>query len=281
MPLSYASLLAQVRSSYYNNAKRKIELEEGNPCVLYFIRPLSFYFTPFFLWLKLSPNQASWLSCGIGIAASLALSTGRSAFLQMGAWLFLFYYIVDYVDGNIARVHGTTSHYGKFLDGVVGEVVDSLFWLCLGMGIYRRSLLTQNSFLLFSNEPSLYLLVGGVATAAFLGTAYVIARYGQAVANLENILPKKEGETEKNSAPIFKRPSHKQSLFRFLQHFQGGAQRVSCSIRAPGLFLAAYVSDWLPVYLLLYTVYYVLNCIFECAVILYVGQRKLDVFRSY
>ena len=82
-------------------------------------RYLSFFITPFFLKLNISANVTTCLSGGIGVLATLFIFFGTKQYLIIGLWIFLFSYLMDFVDGNIARVKGTSTFFGKFIDGYI------------------------------------------------------------------------------------------------------------------------------------------------------------------
>ena len=82
-------------------------------------RYLSFFITPFFLKLNISANVTTCLSGGIGVLATLFIFFGTKQYLIIGLWIFLFSSLMDYVDGNIARVKGTSTFFGKFIDGYI------------------------------------------------------------------------------------------------------------------------------------------------------------------
>lgn len=280
----YLHLAERVRLCYSENKKEEIEKKENNFFILYFFRPLSFYLTPLFLQVKATPNQVTWSGFSIGILACLAFIRGTPFFFQLGAWFYILYIFSDHIDGNIARFHGTTSHYGKFLDGVVTMMVESLFWLCFGLGVYRYSLVNHPSFLsLFDEEPSMLLLAGGMATASFLGTHYLKVRYGLALTSIEKMAPPTERDRDSGREREGSGNGHspKKRFFHSTRNFSKTVERILHFIQIPFLFLAVYVPDLLPLYLFLFTAYSVLNCMVACAVLLYTAQRHLAFFRPY
>ncbi len=187
------SLREKVKASYMNNKKVEFERQAGDPLIFYGIRPLSLEVTPFFLRLKWTPNQVSCLGAAFGISACFAFLFGSPVLFQAGAWLYLLYFLCDYVDGNIARFHGTTNHYGKFLDCSFDILIESLLWPSLGWGIYRY--LQRHPFAsweAFSQNRELFALLGGVTAVWIIATEVVKLRYSAILANIGQNVPREE-----------------------------------------------------------------------------------------
>jgi phosphatidylglycerophosphate synthase len=101
----------------------------------YVTRQLSFYMTWLILPLGLNANQITIVSFFIGLASCGFFLTGFLGGI-IGAILFNIFFVFDGVDGNIARLTGTTSFYGKYLDGKVGMTMQFFPYLFIGFGLY-------------------------------------------------------------------------------------------------------------------------------------------------
>ncbi|MBF0107032.1 MAG: CDP-alcohol phosphatidyltransferase family protein [Deltaproteobacteria bacterium] len=102
-------------------------------------RQISFLMTPLFIRCHISANAASYLKGVSGLVASLLLCLGTQAGLVLGIMLyFVTRQIMDLIDGNIARVTGTSSFYGKFIDGFMDVFLLSLFRLALAYYLYAN-----------------------------------------------------------------------------------------------------------------------------------------------
>lgn len=142
--------LTQVRESFNPN------IDDGPIISKYFLRPASFYVT--YLLLKLGirrPNQVTGLCLFCGIISAIFFILGQRTFFSLGVFFYLCFWIFDYSDGNIARVTDLATYYGKFLDGVVDTLIETLlpFSLCLGVYFTRHHklfLFTGFSFALLS-----------------------------------------------------------------------------------------------------------------------------------
>jgi phosphatidylglycerophosphate synthase len=102
-------------------------------------RPVSIYITMLFLKFNMSANIATgiFLVCGL-ISSLLLISTSRVMFFT-GVFLFQIWYILDHVDGEIARYKRQTSITGMYFDHMVHYIVHPLLFICLGFGIFLRN----------------------------------------------------------------------------------------------------------------------------------------------
>ena len=86
-------------------------------------RYISFYVTPIFYYLRFSPNMITLLSLITGVSGSLLIIIFSEIYLQIGIILFFLSIIIDYCDGNIARILNIPTFYGRFLDGFIDTLV--------------------------------------------------------------------------------------------------------------------------------------------------------------
>lgn len=77
----------------------------------------------FFAAFPLTPNQWTLLSVVPALAGFAALVYGQMA---AGIALFAVSAVIDAIDGGVARVTGTASRLGAFLDGVIDRIVEAL-----------------------------------------------------------------------------------------------------------------------------------------------------------
>src|SRR2546425_9107195 len=96
--------------------------------------PLHRFFVPVARLLfraRLRPNHLTVLGLGVSIAAAYVFSVGR---LRWGAALLAVAGLFDFFDGAVARLAGSDSDYGAFLDSVVDRYSDLA--VLLGMLVY-------------------------------------------------------------------------------------------------------------------------------------------------
>jgi len=86
--------------------------------------PLHRFFDPVARLLfraRVRPNHLTVLGLGVSIAAAFVFSVGR---LRWGAALLAVAGLFDFFDGAVARLAGSDSDYGAFLDSVVDRYSD-------------------------------------------------------------------------------------------------------------------------------------------------------------
>ncbi len=96
------------------------------------MRKGSIYLTWTFERLGLGPDHASWLSLAAGIVGASFLAGGRIGFGILGINLW---YLLDHVDGELARHTGRLSPTGAYLDTVINFFVQPLTFLGFGWGL--------------------------------------------------------------------------------------------------------------------------------------------------
>jgi len=277
--MSYGQILREVAALYRGNPKRRFDREGGNLFIMYFVRPVSVYLSPIFVMARMSANQATWTGFMLGLAGCILLGTGTPLLAKLGFWLFFACFMFDHIDGNLARYYGKTNHFGKFLDGSTGTIVESALYLGLGAGAYREiqtyPLIGQRSLELGAE----YLLwLGGLAAAAILATAYLDVRYSNAVAEAGQL----DGATARDhsSAVVAPRNLLLGIETRVYKQMIGAVKKVFDSAAIPALFVAVYTHA-MTVWLLLFAFYRCAMFVVTYARIVYSARKTLNAFRSY
>ena len=87
----------------------------------------------------ITPNQITFLSLLIGLLSAGFYVSGRSDTLLWGA-VFLYGKVFLYnVDGNLARVRGTSSRLGRFLDSIVDFFITVLVYIGISFYLVETS----------------------------------------------------------------------------------------------------------------------------------------------
>jgi len=73
---------------------------------------------------SLTPNQISGVSFLLMLAAAAALATGRGYLVVAGAVLVQVAFVLDCVDGQLARFTGRTSRFGTVFDTILDRYAD-------------------------------------------------------------------------------------------------------------------------------------------------------------
>lgn len=123
--------VAEIKACY--NLADKAE-DDAIWMVRYFVRPLSFYFSWFFVRINVSANGATVISLILGLMGCGLLALGDRQNSIIGCALLLGWLVLDHVDGNLARFYKTQSKFGDFLDTIACYTVLALFPLGFGIG---------------------------------------------------------------------------------------------------------------------------------------------------
>jgi len=89
----------------------------------YAFRQLSFFLTPFFIIGHFSPNTISVFGLLIGLISAGLIAFGSNNLFPLGILLYFFGIIVDYCDGNVARITQRSTFFGRFIDGVIDIIL--------------------------------------------------------------------------------------------------------------------------------------------------------------
>jgi len=118
---------------------KELDAMQGNPWHSWsgrkIIRPLSFYLAK--LFIRVDPNIISFIMILIGFISLPFFILGGYSNVIIGAIILQFYYLFDYIDGNVARMTHKESLRGKYLDFIANITVNPLVFIALGYGLFR------------------------------------------------------------------------------------------------------------------------------------------------
>ena len=101
-------------------------------------RPLSYYLAfliaNYTAWL---PNQISLLTVGLVVICAALLAFGSAATLAAGGIILFLAHLLDYVDGDVARLKHACSKSGAWLEAVKDGLEEFLVIVGLLVGSYR------------------------------------------------------------------------------------------------------------------------------------------------
>src|SRR3954469_3903110 len=90
-------------------------------------------------WRWVTPNRLTTAAFLIGLGSAAALWQGTYGWLLLGALLFHLSFVLDCMDGKIARLNGTGSVFGAWLDYVFDRLRVLVCTIGLFGGQYERT----------------------------------------------------------------------------------------------------------------------------------------------
>jgi phosphatidylglycerophosphate synthase len=148
----------------YKSSLKLIEVEEVFDLIFY--RPLAFLFVKLIYGTNITPNQITILSLSFGIAGGIALSFGTVQSILLAAFLFITFNVLDCSDGQLARLKGNGTEFGRILDGMADYMVSTSAYLGIGFGFANHS-----------SNPLLYWLLILVTAASNIMHAVLVDFY--------------------------------------------------------------------------------------------------------
>ncbi|NQT06197.1 MAG: CDP-alcohol phosphatidyltransferase family protein [Candidatus Omnitrophica bacterium] len=100
-------------------------------------RPGSFYLAYLLMGAGVSANLATIFGLVVGLISLLFFAMSDKVF-YLGTLFYILYWFFDFADGNIARVSNSASYYGKFLDGMVDALIETLLPLSIAIGLFIK-----------------------------------------------------------------------------------------------------------------------------------------------
>lgn len=156
--------MKQILASY-TPEKRK----DTSIWAMIFSRPLSFLVTYVMINLGFSANTVSVLSIFVALAACILIMIGHPI-STIGVFVFLFWDVMDCVDGNIARVKRTASAKGEFMDAVSGYTAPAFIYLSVGVAAF-------NEPGILSGIGSWIIVIGAVASISDLLSRIIYQKF--------------------------------------------------------------------------------------------------------
>ncbi len=83
----------------------------------------------------LTPNMVTGISFALGLASAVTFGYAAETMAGWAALLFMLAVLTDHMDGELARMTGTTSTIGHHLDYIVGTLNYAALFIGLGVGL--------------------------------------------------------------------------------------------------------------------------------------------------
>jgi len=99
---------------------------------VYFFRPIGMVFARAARRLRLTPTAVTLIGSAVGVAGGVLLYDQRLALAAFG--LIILHSILDSSDGQLARMTGRSSEFGRMLDGIGGYVTHGAIYLSILAG---------------------------------------------------------------------------------------------------------------------------------------------------
>lgn len=100
-------------------------------------RKPSIYITWLLLHTPITPTGATFLFLLTGLAACVIFLAGTSMAFLAGSIVLEIWYVMDMVDGEIARYRKRTSLTGIYFDSICHYIVHPILFFCIGIGLYK------------------------------------------------------------------------------------------------------------------------------------------------
>ena len=118
-------------------AGRAPEIEEATNRIL--IHPVARRLTPLLARLHVPPNAVSLAGMACGVLAGIAYNHDQDRrWAVAGLLLMTLWHLMDGIDGQLARLTGRHSQFGKVLDGICDYVTFTSVYLGLALALDRR-----------------------------------------------------------------------------------------------------------------------------------------------
>ena len=113
--------------------------EVGNWMVRHLVRDAALPFTWILLHTPVTANQVTAFSLFAGLLGIVLLGVPGSLFFFAGCFFIQFWYLLDHVDGQIARYRKTVSLSGRFFDFMTHHVIHGTVFFGLGFCLFNQT----------------------------------------------------------------------------------------------------------------------------------------------
>jgi len=103
---------------------------------VYFFRRLGIVFARLAQELRLTPTDVTFASIAAGAVGGLLLASPRTAML--GVALLILHGVLDSSDGQLARLTGQSSDFGRMMDGVAGYITHVAMYVGVTIAAFPR-----------------------------------------------------------------------------------------------------------------------------------------------
>ena len=249
---SVGEILRRVRQTYVGEQKKDLLV------VRHLYRPLSFPLSVLPLILCLGPNQVTLANFLLVIVSCILFVIGQSVATWIGAALFCAIFVVDCVDGNVARYLNQRRYFGKLIDGLV-DVLVYLIYIAIAVGNLRQG---RSAF-----SPLVDLFAGSAIALAMTFTSYFRIRLAQLLGEVRAAAP----------SVTLHAASQPSATVRLVLGLRAGYENLGPL--GPIFLIGALATDAVSEFLSTYAVCYVIFAIAELGYGLFHYRHTLNVTR--
>ena len=150
-------------SQIYRTSKKKVDI---NWWTEWICRPPAAVFVYLLKNTRVTPNQITFLSLAVAAGAgAMFLFLPGHLWLIAAAVVFELSFILDCVDGQLARVRKTSSVLGHLLDFLMDEIKALLILGCITVRLYRDS---GDELFMFAGLGAMFALASGLMLTSFI-----------------------------------------------------------------------------------------------------------------
>lgn len=113
--------------------------ETGNWMVRNFEREAALPLTWLLLHTSITANQVTLISLWVGLLGILLFSFASHGAFLAGTFLLQFWYLLDHVDGQIARYRKTACLTGRFFDFLTHHLIHGVIFFSLGVYCFKKT----------------------------------------------------------------------------------------------------------------------------------------------
>lgn len=116
--------------------KRPEKLYEADSLYIKLLRNISIYFTKFFLTLNVKANQVTMLMIITGLIGVFFLALHKLLFILIGTLIINFSFLLDCVDGEIARYRKEHDMVGSHLDQIYHHLMPRFMYFGIALSVF-------------------------------------------------------------------------------------------------------------------------------------------------
>ena len=162
--------LNDIKKSY--TEEKKLSDKKNHFFLYYLYRPISFYYTLFFLRIRFTPTHVTLLTFLLTPLIFFLYKLESEVSFYISIFLMINFYILDCVDGNMARCLKIQSRLGEYLDSLSGVFFSFMIYIIMPENIENENLYLK------------YLSLSTISFSFYLYARYVNNRFGTKKKNL-------------------------------------------------------------------------------------------------